>query len=78
MIYNIFAKIIKDRLEEALDHELQTTQYGFRTGKSTSQAVHRIRRAQEFAERGWTQMYMVFLDWEKAFDKIWHEKLFEE
>lgn len=56
---------------------MQKTQYGFRKGKSTAQAIHCVRRAQDFAEKGGTKLSLVLLDWEKAFDKTLHEKLFE-
>lgn len=53
------------------------TQFGFRVGKSTADAIHIIRR---LAHRGFTiqdNMRMVLLDWGKAFDKIYHGRLME-
>ena len=60
-----------------MENNLNNTQYGFRKGKSTATAIHCTRRLQEFAKRGHTKLLMVFLDWEKAFDKIYPDKLFE-
>ena len=51
------------------------TQYGFRREKSTLHALHIARRIQEYAEKAGLPGTMVFLDWEKAFDKISHEWL---
>ena len=39
-MYKIFAAILKHRIAEQLDKQLQTTQYGFRKGKSTTRALH--------------------------------------
>ena len=36
-----------------------------------------MRRAQEFAERGHTKLTMILLDGEKAFDKLYQDKIFE-
>ena len=41
--YKIFTHILKNRIEDAIDHHLQLTQYGFRKGRSTSNAIHIIR-----------------------------------
>lgn len=77
IFYKIIASILKQRIEQGIDTELQSTQYGFRKNKSTSQALHCIRRIQENTERGHTKINLILLDWEKAFDKIYNEKLFE-
>ena len=53
------------------------SQYGFRKGRSTAQVIHCVIRAHEFEEKGWDKLNMVFLDWEKAFDKVTHDKLKE-
>ena len=45
-------------------------------GRSTATAIYCLRRIQEFAERGHSKLSMVFLDWEKAFDKVYHDKMF--
>ena len=68
--YKLFARIMQTRLEQAIDHKLRPTQYGFRKNRSTSQPIHIIRRLLEKAERKGESLYILFLDWEKAFDKI--------
>jgi len=44
--------------------------------KSTSQAIHIIRRIIEMGERVNKEMYLVLLDWEKAFDNVSQKQLF--
>ena len=49
-IYKICASLVKRRLEQGIEKELQPTQYGFRKGRSTSSAIAVIRRIQDLAE----------------------------
>eukprot|EP00973_Karenia_brevis_P079568 11040260-Karenia_brevis.AAC.1 len=67
--YKIYVKIIKTRLANVIDEHITSTQYGFRAKRSTSQAIHVVRRVGEFAEMGGSEMHMALLDWEKAFDR---------
>ena len=84
-IYKIIASIIQKRLAETLDPKLQKTQYGFRKQKSTSHAIHIIRRIIDMGERKKSDTRttrnnpttLLLLDWEKAFDKVSQEGLFE-
>ena len=50
-IYKIVASIIQKRLANTLDDKLQKTQCGFRKKKSTSQAIHIIRRIIDMGEK---------------------------
>jgi len=75
-LYKIFASLLKSRLARTLDKHLQETQFGFRRKKGTADALHCIRRAIEFGEKTNNPAYFVLLDWEKAFDKVTHEALF--
>ena len=76
-ILKIYCAMIKIRIEKQIDRFINDTQYGFRKGKSCSQALHVVRRIQDFGECTNENVIMVFLDWEKAFDKIIHEKLLQ-
>lgn len=67
--------MIRQRMQKALESSLCPTQFGFRPQKSTSHAIYVIRRIQDFAEIKGTKLSMAMLDWEKAFDKIQHDKL---
>ena len=46
------------------------TQFGFRRQKSIAQALSITRRLQDIAEKSGEPSVMLFLEWEKAFDKI--------
>ena len=66
----IYAAAIQRRLRRGVDHILQRTQYGFHRGKSTIDAIQCMRRIIDKAERGGRPLGIVFIDWEKAFDRI--------
>jgi len=66
-IYKIYASFIQTRLAEAMDKDILNTQFGFRQKRSTSTPVACIRRLLDRAEATKQQLYITFLDWEKAF-----------
>ena len=75
--YKLLAAMIKRRLVVVLEPWIHKTQYGLRPRKSTSQAIFLTRRLMDLAERQGTNMSLVLLDWEKAFDKIDQKKLIQ-
>jgi hypothetical protein len=75
-LYKIFAAVLQRRISDKLDKHLQKTQFGFRKDKSTGDAIHLIRRIIEFGESTQNELYLVLLDWEKAFDKVDRKQLF--
>ena len=84
-ITKMFAAILKKRIAHKIDKYLHKTQYGFRSNKSTQQAIHIIRRLIELGERKSSDkrttreynIHLLALDWEKAFDKVNQTALFE-
>ena len=66
----ILAAIVKKRIEAGVEHALGDTQFGFRKATSPTQAVFIARRLQDYAERIGLNGALLFLDWEKAFDKV--------
>ena len=75
--YKIYAKMLQERLRNILDHRIVEFQFGYRQGKSTAEPIFIARRTQEFAERHGNTLYMLALDYSKAFDSIPHVKLSE-
>jgi len=73
--YKLIAAIIKERLTTALDEWICATQYGFRKSKSTSHAIFLARRVMDIAEKEGNPTTIILLDWEKAFDKIDHQRM---
>ena len=75
--YKIYAYILKSRLAMALEEHLSPTQFGFRASRSTIDPLFCLRRLTDVVEQGHDKLILIFLDWEKAFDKISHEKMFQ-
>mgnify|MGYP000126398822 CR=1 FL=1 len=63
-------KQVTNRETASLDKYLQATQYGFRKKKSTTDAIHIIRRIAEYGQQTNNRLHYVLLDWEKAFDNF--------
>ena len=59
--YKIIASLIKNRLAQGLEEWIMKTQYGFRSGKSTSHAMFMPRRLQDIAEKSGDNMAIVLL-----------------
>ena len=67
---------MKSRVAQAVEPFIQETQFGFRQGKSTAEPLFCVRRLTDVAEQGNDPLFLLFLDWEKAFDKIDQSKMF--
>ena len=70
--YKLFATILLRRLQEAgAERRLTTTQFGFRSGRSTQDAIFAVRRRID-QELAWQngRVGVLALDWKKAFDSI--------
>ena len=74
-LYKIYASIIQSRLAEHIEEKIWKTQYGFRAKHSTCEALYICRRIQDFHEQSGEKLFLLFLDWEKAFDKVDQEQL---
>ena len=73
--YKILASIIQRRLAKGMDQAIDEMQFGFRNGRNTSQPLQIVRRTAEIFEEPGAAMYMLLIDWEKAFDKVDQERL---
>ena len=62
-------------MAEGMGKAIDDMQFGFRKGRSTSQPLQIVRRVAEIVEEPGAAMYMLFIDWEKAFDKADQERL---
>ena len=51
---------------------MANTQYRFRPAKNTANAMRLIRRIQDYAETTDNPLFLILLDWEKAFDVVNH------
>ena len=70
-------KIFQPRLQQYMNHELPDVRAGFRKGRKTRAQIANIcwiiRKAKEFQKN----IYFCFIDYAKAFDCIYHKKLWK-
>ena len=68
-------KILQARLQQYVNHELPDVQVGFREGRGTRDQIANIlwiiKKAREFQKN----MYFCFIDYDKVFDCVDHNKL---
>ena len=75
-LFKIFMKILTNRLTDITKLSIPENQFGFRKEKSTLQAASALLHEIEAAlNRPKGKYYVVFIDYEKAFDYINREKL---
>ena len=76
-VMKIFLKIIQDRIRAKLDKEVGETQFGFRANKGTREGIFCMNiLAQKHIEVN-KELYVCFIDYSKAFDRVHHAKLIE-
>ena len=60
-LYKVVTNLIQQRLAQGIERDIQDTQYGFRVGRSTTNAIHTIRRIMDRAERTGEELGIIFL-----------------
>ena len=66
----IMARVIVNRLIPIVEREIDEWQFGFRSGRGTQHAICIIRKIQEEARYRNQDVYVIFIDLEKAFDSV--------
>jgi len=60
--------VIEGRLRAVI--EISENQFGFRLGRSMIEAIHLLHKLMEFYKDGKRDLHMVFIDLEKACDRV--------
>ena len=68
-------KIILNRLQPQAEEIIAEEQAGFRAGRSTTEQIFNLRILCEKYLQHQQSLYHVFIDFKKAFDRVWHEAL---
>jgi len=76
-VTKLLLKIIQIRIKYRRDKEISKLQSGFRPGKGTREGLFNIRTVCERAIEMGKDIYICFIDYSKAFDKVRHSKLIE-
>lgn len=64
------ARVLLNRLQQVTDGVLPESQCGFRANRSTTDMIFTLRQLQEKAAEQNQPLYMVFIDFTKAFDTV--------
>ena len=73
----IFLRVILNRIKDAIDIEVDEAQFGFRPGRGTREGIFSFNiLAQKHIELN-KELYICFIDYAKAFDRVKHENLVE-
>lgn len=73
----VLLKVIMNRSKKVIEEDISEEQYGFMKDKGTRDAIFNLRVLCDRAIEVQKTIYIVFLDYEKAFDKVSHIKLME-
>ena len=71
----VMLKILLNRLKPRAEEIIAEEQAGFRAGRSTSEHIFNLRTLYEKHLQYQQSLYHVFIDFKKAFDKVWHAAL---
>ena len=68
-------KIILNRLKPQAEKIIAEEQAGFREGRSTTAQIFNLSILCEKSLQHQQELYHVFIDFKKAFDRVWHAAL---
>ena len=71
----VMLKIILNRLKPQAEKIIVEEQAGFRAGRSITEQIFNLRILCEKYLQHQQDLYHVFIDFKKAFDRVWHEAL---
>ena len=71
----VMLKILLNRLKPEAEKIIAEEQAGFRPGRSTTEQIFNLRILCERYLQHQQDLYHVFIDFKKAFDRVWHEAL---
>ena len=71
----VMLKVILNRLKSHAEKIIAEEQAGFRAGRSTTEQIFNLRILCEKYLQNQQNLYHVFIDFKKAFDRVWHAAL---
>ena len=73
----VMLRILQARLQQYMNHELSDIQSGFRKGRGTRDQTANNHQIIEKARKFQKNIYFCFIDYNKAFDCVDHNKLWK-
>ena len=77
-LMKVILKVILTRNERVLDSEIGETQAGFRSGLGTREGIFNLRAIFDTYLDVRKDVFICFIDYEKAFDHVYHHNLMNE
>ena len=74
-VTKILLRVILKRIRSKIQPEISDEQFGFVSGKGTRNAIFCLRTIAERSIEVQKNLYICFVDYEKAFDKVKHEEM---
>ena len=71
----VMLKVILNRLKPQAEEIIAEKQTGLRAGRSTAELIFNLRILCEMYLQHQQNLYYVFIDFKKAFDRVWHVAL---
>ena len=71
----VLLRIILNRLKHQAQEIIAEEQAGFMKGRSTVEQIFNLRSIIEKYQDHQQELYHVFIDFKKAFDRVWHQAL---
>ena len=76
-VTKLLLKIIQQRMANKIDKEVSRLQSGFQPGSGTREGIFNLRPICEKATDVQKDVYICFIDYTKAFDRVKHFKMIE-
>ena len=76
-VTKIVLRVLLNRMKQKLRSKLSDEQFGYQPGKGTRNAIFCLRMLAEKEIEKLKDLYICFVDYEKAFDRAKHKKLME-
>ena len=73
----VMLKVILNRLKAQAEEIIAKEQAGFRAGRSTTEQIFNLKILYEKYLQHQQNLYHVFIDFKKAFDRVWHAALWD-
>ena len=74
-ITKIFLRVVQNRIKQTIDIEVNEVQFGFRPGRGTREGIFCFNILAQKHIEVQKEMYVCFIDYAKAFDRVKHENL---
>jgi hypothetical protein len=72
----IILEIIRSRMKNTIESQMAEEQAGFRPGRGTIEQIFSLRLiAEKYLALQEKELYLIFIDFKKAFDRVWHKGL---